>query len=1270
MVNENQPVGEQEQSDELLKPYVPRVLIQWLRDGPAAPHRAIDGSLAFVDISGFTELTERLARRGRIGAELLHDTLDSVFEALLDEAYEWGAGLVKWGGDALLLLFDEPGHEQRAARAAWEMQRTIERVGRLRVGGTPFTLRMSVGIATGTIDLFCVGSLHRELLIAGPTSTETVQLEAVTEAGEIGISPALAAVLDAKCVAPRKEHGFLLVEPPDAVREPAPDVGSVHGLDVASCIPLASRAHVLLDVSEPEHRTVTAAFIDLLQTDALLAELGPAALADALNDRISSIQEAAARYEVPFNLTDISSGSVKTLLTAGAPATTGHDEEQVLRTLRDVMDRQGVVPMRAGVEVGGAFTGDFGPSYRRTYAVFGDAVNTAARVMSRAVEGQILSTQRVLDRSRTLFSATPIEPFRAKGKAEPVRASIVEGITGRRAARHAETPLVGRDAELVALQTTVERLRSGSGSIVDISGPAGIGKSRLVTELVDSSPDVHSLRALCEEYEAATPYFALRAPMRSLLEIQAGADDVEIESRLREVVARVDPELEPWVPLLGILLGLDLPPTPETSRVDARFLRDVLVDVTARFLSAALAGAPLLLIVEDVDFLDEASDDLLRRLVQSEAAPPHVLLVTRGDVATTWFEDGGDIASLAFALLPLSLERAAEIVAMATDRQPLRPHDLEEIAQRSGGSPLFLFELLDLTRSSGTTDSLPDSVEAVVAAEIDRLSPADRTVVRYASVLGVRFERPLLTTALPDWIEVDDDVWSRLADLIEPDVDGGMRFRNVLVRDAAYEGLSYRRRRELHERVAEAIETAAVAPEEEAPTLALHFFEAHRHQKAWHYSRLAGDHARSVAANVEAGKFYERALAASRRFRDVEDRERAAVWVALGEAREAAGLFDSSFDALRRATRLLRDDPVEQARVHALRTRARVRTGSYTNGLRETAAGLRLVEGLESIEAIGARATLLAMRSGILTLQGRPREAIALAEAAVEDGRRADELEALPHAYTALDGAYQMLGEPERAVHELMSLEIYTRLGQTRLRGITELNLGVQAYAEGRWAEAAELYGRAEADLLAAGDRANAAIAQTNLGELLVSRGQLLGAERVLSDARRVLRSTRYVPFALFAETQLARIALERGDAETALESLTRIVEEAEGNAYAASALESALYFAQAATAAGRAEEGLRILDDAARRAGSDAILYSVPVYRVRAGALAALGRMDEASASIDRALAGARRQSLLYEQLLSLRARLDLARQAGSEQSGEDLREAARLTEILGASE
>jgi hypothetical protein len=156
---------------ELLKPYVPRLVIEWLRSTPDALHRELEATLVFADISGFTGLTERLAKKGKIGAELMRDTLDGVFRALLDEAYDWGAGLLKWGGDALLLLFDGPDHENRACRAAWEMQRTIDRVGRLHLSGGTLILRMSVGIGTGRFHFFMTGSVHRELLIAGPTET-------------------------------------------------------------------------------------------------------------------------------------------------------------------------------------------------------------------------------------------------------------------------------------------------------------------------------------------------------------------------------------------------------------------------------------------------------------------------------------------------------------------------------------------------------------------------------------------------------------------------------------------------------------------------------------------------------------------------------------------------------------------------------------------------------------------------------------------------------------------------------------------------------------------------------------------------------------------------------------------------------------------------------------------------------------------------------------------------------------------------------------------
>jgi len=111
---------------ELLRPYVPRLVVDWLRDRPADTWQEVEGSLAFVDISGFTKLTEKLARRGRVGAEEMSDTLSATFSSLLSVAYEDGAGLVKWGGDAVLLLFDGPDHAPRAAHGQ-DRRRAAER---------------------------------------------------------------------------------------------------------------------------------------------------------------------------------------------------------------------------------------------------------------------------------------------------------------------------------------------------------------------------------------------------------------------------------------------------------------------------------------------------------------------------------------------------------------------------------------------------------------------------------------------------------------------------------------------------------------------------------------------------------------------------------------------------------------------------------------------------------------------------------------------------------------------------------------------------------------------------------------------------------------------------------------------------------------------------------------------------------------------------------------------------------------------------------------
>ena len=326
-----------------------------------------------------------------------------------------------------------------------------------------------------------------------------------------------------------------------------------------------------------------------------------------------------------------------------------------------------------------------------------------------------------------------------------------------------------------------------------------------------------------------------------------------------------------------------------------------------------------------------------------------------------------------------------------------------------------------------------------------------------------------------------------------------------------------------------------------------------------------------------------------------------------------------------------------------------------------------MIATLESTDAIGARASLRALRAEIRWHQGHAREALDLAEAAAADAERAGDLHALAIAYMALDASFQLLGEPEKAIYERKAAEIWSRLGQLRSLGISELNVGVQAYADGNWDEAIEWYRRSQENCLRAGDRATAAVAGANLGEVLVSRGSLDEAEALLTEARRALRAAGYTPHALFAEAQRARIALERGRGADALLALEAIAAEAATLGHPAIAFETVVQLAHAHAVAGDPEAGLAALADAARRAGEIAALLSVPVERVRAECLMALGRLDEAERCLDSALAGAMRQRLLYEQLLIRRGRCELARQRGEEPSLEELQEVERLLRLLG---
>ena len=549
-----------------------------------------------------------------------------------------------------------------------------------------------------------------------------------------------------------------------------------------------------------------------------------------------------------------------------------------------------------------------------------------------------------------------------KGKSEPVTASVLGAATGTRSTAHGGTPLVGREHEMGVLLGAAASARAGQGRVIELIGEPGIGKSRLVEEVARQAPDLASFWAFCEQYESSTPYFAFREVLQAALGIAHDADSTAAEAALRERVRTDVPGLEPWLPLLGTPLGLDLPATHETSLLEDKFIPHRTAEIVHELL-AAVRAEPTLFVFDDVHWLDEASAGLLAHLASGVGDLPWLVLVTRRDVDTGFVAaEGPHVERLRPA--PLTAAAAAKLANAATSDAPLPPHVLRAVTERSGGNPLLLGELIAAALRGASVDDLPSSVEALMTAQIDRLEPRARTVLRYAAVLGRTFETDLLLDALRDEIPAPgDDLWAHLADFIREDAPGTFRFHHALTRDAAYEGLPFRRRRALHERVGVTIERrAGDRAGEDAEILSLHFFHARDFPRAWRYSRVAGDRARSIYANAEAADLYVRALDSARRLGGLRAAEVAEVAEALGDVLERLGLFRRAASAFRDARRRRAGDAAAESALMLKEGWIPEREGRYPQALRWFRRGLKR---LEAIRGDGGRRDPCAVDDGL-----------------------------------------------------------------------------------------------------------------------------------------------------------------------------------------------------------------------------------------------------------------------------------------------------------------
>jgi class 3 adenylate cyclase/tetratricopeptide (TPR) repeat protein len=575
--------------------------------------------------------------------------------------------------------------------------------------------------------------------------------------------------------------------------------------------------------------------------------------------------------------------------------------------------------VRVGIHTGDVVIGEGGG---KDADVFGEAVHLAARVQQLAGPNEVLVTEATRRLVSGLFVMEERGSHTLRGIPKPValyRVLQPSGARGRLQASgmHALTPFVGRDAERALLLSRWERAGEGEGQVVLISGEPGIGKSRLLQVFRDDIAGHAQTWVECatSSYHASTPFFCLIEMLQQGLSRQCGESPEQRLVFLERALTATGLDPGEGVPLLAGLIGLPLPPGrhPPPAGSPAQ-QRHRLMATLARWLLAAAAIQPAVLVVEDLMWADPSTMELLELLGQQAATAPLLLLyTTRPEFRCPWPPRSN------LTIVTLNRLGRQDVRQMIASRSHSTLEDLvETLVARSDGVPLFAEELTSLvTDAAGRfgQSEVPATLQDLLTARLDRLGPA-RRIAQIGAAIGREFSYRLLEAIAGSTVP---DLGAALARLTDAELlyargfppDATYVFKHALIRDAAYGTLLKTRRRELHGAIAHALaERFPDAAEAMPELLAHHFTEAKELETAWRQWQRAGELAVARSALLEAAGHFTTALALLRTLPDAPGRVQQALnlEVLLGQALAATkgyGARDVT-DAFARARELAR----------------------------------------------------------------------------------------------------------------------------------------------------------------------------------------------------------------------------------------------------------------------------------------------------------------------------------------------------------------------------
>jgi len=821
-----------------LRTYIPQDRLRALACGQTLPDRTA-GSALFADISGFTALTESLrdALGSRQGSEELTRHLSLVYSALIAEVERHGGSVISFAGDAVTCWFDGGEAAMRAVTCAFDLQAAMLAFSAISLpNGTTTSLALKVCVATGDARRFVVGDPEINYIdvLAGATVARTSSGEHLAGKGEILVDEATEEALGT-CLSSeewRTAEGGEKFAVAGALRRRAP---IVHGPDLQPLEPALLKAWIDKSVYEREC-SGQASFLTEFRPGAVLFVNFAGIDYDAddaqtrLDSFVSHLQKIAARYGGTVLQLNIGDKGSYAYVNFGALSAHEDDSRRAVKTALDLRQHTDL-QLRMGIAQGVMRVGAYGGVTRRTYGAIGDEVNLAARLMTTAGPGEILVSGPVHKALEVRFSADPRPPLPMKGKAEPLPVFVVTGERRHRAIRLQEPahalPMVGRVPELELVNSRLDLAAQRKGQVIGIVAEAGMGKSRLVAEIIRSArrKGFVGYGGACQSDAVHTPYQAWKSVWQAFFEIDP---EHPLRKQVRLLEGEVEdraPERLDAMPLLNVVVDLQIPENDFTQHLEPKVRQGALHALLEECLKAAAKDEPILIVIEDLHWVDALSLELLEQLAKTLVghAVGFVLAYRPsrlGIAQTSRLEALPQFTKVELRELTLGeAEQAirAKLAQLYPARGGAMPSGLvEALMARAQGNPFYMEELLNYVRDRGLDPSdlnrieLPDSLHALILSRIDQLSEGEKITLRVASVIGRLFRAEWLTGYYPElgafpMVKKALDGLSNLdiTPLDSPEPEWRYLFKHIVTHEVTYESLPFATRAGLHERLEE-----------------------------------------------------------------------------------------------------------------------------------------------------------------------------------------------------------------------------------------------------------------------------------------------------------------------------------------------------------------------------------------------------------------------------------------------------------------------------------